>query len=429
MERNIMELNDAVKAKEMYIELMHHNIEKLIHELTGGQPQDKRNNNTLKEILRDASVESDEACNDAYQSGEVELFGKLRSIAMQDRHSITLTEYDTIHTKEVESLQEDLLSVQGSAKYLKQKNTELQMQLTIQSEKLHNMELAHQSEKYNLNTFVQEMQEKLHSREAENAILKSTANDLNEELVSLHQLLMGREERFSCIAEERSLLQQQLEDALQSLDNEKALAATKLQESFDALSRKEEEVKLVTKEFGLIQSELFLVMEQLQFEMKDMQHNVSSLREIVSEKDCIIQELQKHKSIHCRCASLLPYRKADLNTVSWEEVDAEFGAILMGSEILPLFDTPQSSSTSENHTSQGDKGSVSTYPSLKRDPASQSNLSEMLNHPALDTKSNDTEAANTDDESESHAEVADFLFGRGTASLLRTSNKNQQLGR
>jgi hypothetical protein len=296
------------------------------------------------------------------------------------------------------------------------------------------MKLAQQSEKYKFNTFVQEMQEKLHSRETEIAMLKSTANSLNEELVSLRHRLTVSEERFTCIAEERSLLQQQLADALQILESEKAVAATKLQESFDALSRKEEEVKLVTKEFGLIQSELFSVMEQLQFEMKDMQHNVSSLREIVSEKDCIIQELQKHKRIHCRCASVLPYPKGDFNTVSWEEVEsfrehAEFEAILLGSEILPIFDSPQSSSTSENHISQGDEGSVPTYPSSKRDPATQSNFSEMLNHPSLDTKNNDAEAATTDDESETHADVADFLFGRGTASLLRTSKKNQQLRR
>jgi hypothetical protein len=263
-------------------------------------------------------------------------------------------------------------------------------------------------------------------------MLKSTANDLKEELVSLRHLFTDREERLLlCFAEERSLLQQQLVDALQSLENEKNVAATKLKESFDALSRKEEEVKLVTKEFGLIQSELFLVMEQLNFEMKDMQDNVSSLREIVSEKDCIIQELQKHKSMQCRCANLLPYHKVDLNTESWEEVEssrelAEFGAILLGSEIFPFFDFPQKSSlTSEKHISQGDKGNVPTHKSLKYDDVDRNNLSAMLGHPCLDSTNNDTEAATADDESEKHVDVADFLFGRGTASLLRTSKKIQ----
>jgi len=436
MERKLIELNDAVKVKEMYIEHMHHNIERLIHELTDDQPQNKIKSDPVKEISQNTISESSKACNDVHQMGEVELFCKLRTtIALLGHHSIAHQNYDTIHTKKIESLREDLLSVQGYATDVENKNADLQMQLTISSEKLHNIERAHRSEKLKFNTKVQEMQEKLHGREVEIAMLKSTANDLKEELVSLRHLFTDREERLSlCFTEERSLLQQQLADALQSLENEKTVAATKLKESFDALSRKEEEVKRVTKEFGLIQSELFLVMEQLNFEMKDMQDNVSSLREIVSEKDCIIQELQKHKSMHCRCANLLPYHKGDLNTESWEEVEssrelAEFEAILLGSEIFPFFDLPQKCSlTTEKHISQGFKPNVPTHTSLKCDHADQSNVSAMLGHPCLDSTNNDTEAATADDESERHVDVADFLFGRGTASLLRSSQKTPRLG-
>lgn len=446
MEPKIIELEDSVRLKNRYIDHMHRNLKTLIYELTE-QPQDNSESATPDATLDSTCLgTSPPCCRDASDRVEDELLCMLRSVAFfiknhGGRQSYSLRKYGSFHTERMDSVNEDLFSIQSIAHYLEQKNTELQMQLTKSSEKLHNMDLLHESEKSEYKAKYQEMLQALSSREAEILQLNTASHDLNEELKSVRLLLAERDEKLStleaaaieddmtkhqlltkliqandertCIAEERSILQQQLADTLQNFKNESAVAATKLQESYDALSRKEEEVKLVTKEFGLIQSELFSVMEQLNVEMKDLQDNVSSLREIVNEKDRIIEGLQKHKSIRCNCTQgILPFKEVNFNTETAirEEAEssrelAEFGAILLGSE-SPFFNFSQSSVLSGVLTDKVD--------------TSSSGVPTMVGDQSLKCKNNDT-SVTTDDDPEKHVDLADLLFGRGTTSLLRTS--------
>lgn len=178
------------------------------------------------------------------------------------------------------------------------------------------------------------------------------------------------------------------------IESTKDSAASQLQESSEALNRKEQEVQLLTKEFGTIQSELFSVMEQLNVEMKDLQGNISTLRDISNVKDKIIEELQTEKNvrIHEQLNSIQNCLLSDLVTLPSAKSDIE----------------------KSHDLSEADSETPIIVLPYECD----------IEHPAI-SKPNDenSSVASNTDESTDLVDLADLFFGIGTSSLLRTPRK------